>query len=169
MKKAEEIALIQHEIEEHDRRKSDMLPATFRYARRLGGISVMAAVAPLAAYSAARAERGEKLSAAVGTSAFAFLQPALAATFAVGLPAGIGWAAAPLLALYPAYQLSGMASRQFRKFSKTAREVQRLEMGGDYRDSYSAYASRMQAMQDMTGTFQSARRWLGQEGRMMHR
>lgn len=165
MQKAEELRILEEERKERGRKK-DMLPAVFRMARKVSGIPVMAAMAPLAAYSASHAHRGEQLGAAFGTAAFSCLQPGLAAA---GVLAGVNPLLAPLVALYPAYQLSGMAGRQYRKFSKTAREVTRLEMGGDYRDSYSAYATRQQAMQEMTGTHQSARRWLGQEGRLMHR
>jgi hypothetical protein len=138
------------------------------------------ALMPLVAYSAGKAQRGEKLStlasgtaglatlpmmAGWGTNAFRLVAPTL------GGPAGAvaGFLAGALLSATPNEWLRSGVFRSMRLLTDRGRSLRRLEMGGDYRDTETAAAMRQAAVQEMTGTRQATRTWLGQEAAFLHR
>jgi hypothetical protein len=146
----------------------------FRQALDYGADGSLLTV-PVAAVSAAMAPRGEKLTTFAATSSTMVTYPLISAGSAklISLVPGIGKGTAIFLSmfasLYPAAVVDNAVDRSFRKFSRIGRDMRRLEMGGDFRDTESAARLRSQAVQDMSAALTTGRRFLGQEARLLHR
>lgn len=131
---------------------------------------------PLTAMLVSQAKRGEMLpeaaASAVGTASFPFVQAAIAVgmSFIPGLNiCGITGVVSTFGAMFVSGMIESSAGRAFKTLSKTGEHVRRLEMGGNPILTPQATQTRYMAMQELTGAFQSSRRFLGQEARFMHR
>lgn len=137
-----------------------------------GGLAVGV---PLAAFEAAAAPRGQKLSSLSGSAGSLIMYPPLAGVASVGLSfiPGIGPIAAivlgSVLASYPDSLLGDSLSRKVRTFSEFGLRRRHLDMGGSYRDTLIAERQRQIAIQDMNAAMIPGRRYLGQEALLMHR
>lgn len=130
---------------------------------------------PFIAYEAANADRGEMLASTSGSVSGLMSYPILSGVIAGGLALipGIGVTAAAVMgaiaAIYPSGQVDKLASQGFRMLNNMGRNVRHLEFGGNYQDSETAQRERQLAIQEMSAAFQTSRRYLGQEARIMHR
>ena len=130
---------------------------------------------PFAALEIANAPRGQAINTALGKSveyaAFPIVNAASVAVVALLLPEAIA-GAVPLAALVLSAVVVGgirkVADKGIRAFSAIGTRVRHLEMGGNYKDTDTAYTLRMRAISDMNGSMQPARRYLGQEGLIFH-
>jgi hypothetical protein len=135
---------------------------------------------PFVGYAAGNAQRGERLpelaagfaglmslpaTADLTTHALKFLVPGLGGPmgFLVYTVGGI------LLSNYPNELLRQTVGRAMRVLSGTDRRVQRLEMGGGWKDSRQSAQLRQESLQDMSAAFQNTRTYLGREAALMHR
>lgn len=151
-------------------RSSKAFYSAFRWGATGNLISV-----PFIAFEVANAQRGEVLPTAAGTVGGLMSYPVISGVLAAGLTLipGVGPAAATvmasLLALYPSSRVEQNVTRGFRTLTDIGRNVRHLEFGGNYIDTASAQQERMNALQEMSGSFQTSRRYLGQEAAIMHR
>jgi hypothetical protein len=125
---------------------------------------------PFIAFEAGAAQRGERLptmaSSAIALATYPIMTGVIAgALAATGIGAPVAAFMSLFLASYPNSELEAGLNRGFKKFTKLSQHIHRLEMGGDYTDTETAYNQRLLAVRDMSGSFQSARRYLGQEAR----
>ena len=127
---------------------------------------------PLAAFSAAKAQRGEKLPTLVSEAAgVAALRPmAWVAHEALSTIAGgpALWMGVVVLTAAPNTLLRHSVYRGLRYLHDFDRRTRRLEMGGRYTDSETNQALRASSIQEMSAAFGSARRYLGNEAALMH-
>jgi hypothetical protein len=121
--------------------------------------------APMIAYSAGHADRGEKLADVTAKSVSYVGIPAL--TTMIGAMTGnpvLGLA----LGFLPTTGVEKSIYRGVRAFTEFDRKTRRLECGGRYEDSATAARLRMRSIQDMSGAVGSARRFLGNEALYLH-
>ena len=121
--------------------------------------------APMIAYSAGRAERGEKLADITAKSVSYIGVPAL--TTMIGSMTG-NPALGLLLGFLPTIGIEKRIYRAVRTFTEFDRKTHRLECGGNYQDSATSARLRMRNLKDMNGAMGSARRWLGNEALYLH-
>lgn len=129
---------------------------------------------PRIAFSSAHMQRGEVLptfaNTTVGIASYPALAPVISPLVRFFLPVlGVSGsaAAASLLAAVPAYGLGKAAAASVRWFNNFGYRLRRIEMGGDYTDTETAYAVRMKAVSDMSSAMSYSRRWLGNEALFM--
>lgn len=146
----------------------------FYTGMRTGGEGNMLGV-PFIGYEMAHAQRGEMMATLTGRTVGLFTYPVVTgATLAVmTMIPGINLVAYPmaaaLLAAFPNTMLEDKIIGGISFLNQTGRRIRRLEVGGDFEDSESAYATRQRSLHDLTGTMQASRRYLGQEALLMHR
>lgn len=139
------------------------------------GAGWLAVGVPLAAFEAANAPKGQKISMLTGQTGGLLMYPALAGVASMGLSVipGIGPITAvvlgSMLAAYPDNLLGNSLARKVRTFSEFGLRSRHLEMGGSYQDTLLAERQRQIAIQDMNATMIPGRRYLGQEALLMHR
>jgi hypothetical protein len=131
---------------------------------------------PLVAFSAARAQRGEKLATLASGAAWMTAMPTIglmagkAITIASGGP--VSWAAnfvgTVLLTTKPGEVLQHSAYRGIRYLQTFDRRQRRLQMGGNYKDSETNRALRMSGIQEMSAALGASRRYLGNEAALLH-
>lgn len=130
---------------------------------------------PLTAVAAAAAPRGDKLATAVaaGTSVATFPVIQAAAAAGLALIPGIGQGTLLFLSMLAAFAPSAatddLVSRSIKSFSRFGRRRMSLQTGQDFEDSQFAANYRQQALMEMSGTVQTARRYLGREAFFAHR
>lgn len=129
---------------------------------------------PLIAFSAATAQRGEKLSAATAAASSIATFPAIQGVIAAGLSLipGIGQGGAIFLSMFAAAYPSGLVdtfvSRSVRTFSQFGLKQRRLETGQSWVDTEFAAQTRYNAQMELSASIQSTRRYLGQEAQILH-
>jgi hypothetical protein len=133
---------------------------------------------PMIAFSSSHADRGEKLPTLAAESVGLATYPVTAGLMTLGLlmvpgsgflTPGAKAMVASMAASFPNEWLVGRINRGFNKLSQTDQWVNRLRMGGDYRDTGTAAEFRNRAVREMTNAFQPARTLLGQEAKLLHR
>jgi hypothetical protein len=133
---------------------------------------------PLIAYSASKAQRGEKLAELASGSAGLLTFPTMTnlTTGALKLVAPtiggpVAWLAVTvggiLFANEPNAWLRKSVFRSMRTLRGFDRQTRRLEAGGHYQDTKTAAAWRSSALREMSSTHQSARAYLGREAVLM--
>jgi hypothetical protein len=115
----------------------------------------------MTALAAAMAPRGHKASAG---AAYALTGP-LSAIPGAFLGGTIGAIASGFL-LGPVLERNAAAALQYVK--ETGQRTMRVNMGGGYIDTETAYTMRQRAAQDMSGSLLNARTYLGREGALLH-
>jgi hypothetical protein len=129
---------------------------------------------PIAAYAAATAPRGEKLAEGAGLAASSLAFPVIeaGATAVIAMIPGVGQGVAIVGGLLTAMGLSSPlekgVSRLVRTLPEAGLRLRRLEMGGSLLFTEAAEQSQRQALYEMSGCFQAARRHLGREAELMH-
>ena len=127
------------------------------------------------AFSSARVGRGEVLPTFVGTSSGIASFPALTAVMnpitRFFLPAVFGTAgtavAASMLAVIPAYGIGRAAASSVIYVKDWGYRLRHIELGGDYKDTETAYNLRMRTVSEMSSAQSYSRRWLGNEALYM--
>lgn len=115
---------------------------------------------PLAMYETAHAERGHKLST-FGSAATPFLGTGLATLAFGGLPGmALGMALDPIVKKTVGAGIQAMAN--------FGRNSPRVQTGGNYRDSQTAFTMRQAAAQEMSRSLLNARQYLGKESVFLH-
>jgi hypothetical protein len=136
--------------------------------------------APVVAYEAAKAPRGEKVgtfgSGAISLAAMpglGWLATRGLQMVAPTLGGPVGWVAATVgsiaLAGYSSSWLRTTAHRGLRYLHNHERDLRRLEMGGNFVDTRNTSLLRQRAVSDMSSAFGNARSFLGREGAFLHR
>ena len=131
---------------------------------------------PLVGFSAAKAQRGEKLATMASGTATLLAMPSTAwiASKGIAMVAGgpVGFAAnligVVLLTSKPNEMIRHSIYRGMRYLQSFDRRVRRLEMGGRYTDSETNQALRMSGVQEMSAALGASRRYLGNEAALMH-
>jgi hypothetical protein len=133
----------------------------FRSAYNMSYEGGMPTLLGVTAFAAATAPRGHKASAA---AAYALTGP-LSAIPGAFLAGTIGGIASGFL-LGPILERNAAAALQYVK--ETGQRTMRVNMGGGYIDTDTAYTMRQRAAQDMSGSLQNARQYLGKEAALLH-
>jgi len=133
---------------------------------------------PVFAYMASKEQPGERLASfapeAIGIGTGFLVTPFVTAAccaipgfsmLPIGVRSFVGMTVAQMAVNQPITQKLGAFIRQAGQYSNRKRG---LEMGNGFRDSQNAAAGRIAAMQEMSGSFGSARRMLGNEARLLH-
>lgn len=130
---------------------------------------------PFIALEAGMAQRGEMLPTIAGRTAGMIMQPVMGGIVSAGLVATLGLnpvgaaVAGSLLVAAGANYVENKLIRGIRVLKREAANSQRLSFGQSFKDNPTARAMRMRAVQEMNYTSVPARRWLGQEARILHR
>lgn len=153
---------------------------SWRAAGKSAGESVagMGMFMPLFAYMAAKEPPGAKLasfgSEVAGLPLSYIVTPGITAAMSlipgfsmlpIGARSMISVLATQFLITQPITQKINAGIRMANQYTNRKRS---LEMGGGFRDSYTASESRMAAVTDMSSSFGARRRYLGNEARLLH-
>lgn len=141
-------------------------------------VSGMGMFMPLFAYMAAKEPPGAKMASfgselagiPISLVTTPFVTAACSAIpgfsmLPVGVRSFVGVIAAQFLINQPIAERINGGIRAANQYTNRKRS---LEMGGSFRDSYSASEARMAGIQDMSSSFGARRRYLGQEARLLH-
>lgn len=159
----------------------DFVPKTpakaFWSGAKFAGYGALAGAGVLA-YQIANSQKGEMVSTLAGNGVALVTYPALAGTIAaggamaaaaLGIPAvGVGLFAGAA-AIYPEVWMGTQIARGIRTLTREGLHLRNLEFGAGYIDTQTNQALRHQALYEMSGASSAARRYLGQEARLMHR
>ena len=131
---------------------------------------------PLVAFSAAKAQRGEKLATLASGVAWMTAMPTMgklagmAIATAAGGPVswGVKFLGTVLLTTKPGEDLQRGVYRGIRYLQSFDRRQRHLQMGGNYKDSETNQALRMSGIQEMSAALGASRRHLGNEAALLH-
>lgn len=129
---------------------------------------------PQISFASARAQRGEVLPSIISSSIGIASYPALSAVMRPVsrfllpfVPEAAVPVLASLLAIEVAYGFGKAAAQSVRWFKSFGYRQRRIEQGGDYQDTETAFNLRLGAVRDMSSAMSYSRRWLGREAEYM--